>query len=147
MTGDIHSYRSQTNSCYCKCSKMMNNSFLPTRHRQNIHENATKQAALLFNETTVKQESTKDPHHKIRTNTKTLYIVTLDSRQSRTLLTIDARGSKIVRNSVYNCLYRQSGDKWQSKTLFLTNFIYVRRYNVRFRLPPIQCESVERNEK
>ena len=35
------------------------------------------------------------------------------------LLTIDERGSKIDRNSVFYC-HLSAGDKWQSKTLFLT---------------------------
>ena len=38
---------------------------------------------------------------------------TLDIRQSKTLLTIDERGSKIVRNSVVDCHF----GKWQSKTV------------------------------
>ena len=53
-------------------------------------------------------------------------------RQSKTLSTIDERGSKIDRNSVFDCflspVWRQkaiennTGDKRQSKTLFLTIF-------------------------
>ena len=43
-------------------------------------------------------------------------------KQSKTLLTIDERGSKISRNSVSIAICHQTGDKWQSKTLFLTNF-------------------------
>ena len=36
--------------------------------------------------------------------------------------------------------YHQSGDKWQSKILFPTIFLYVRRQYKRFRLPPIRCD-------
>ena len=53
---------------------------------------------------------------------------TPDSRQSKTLLTIDERGSRIANTVFSIAICRQSGDKWQSKTLFLTIFlIYVRR--------------------
>ena len=48
----------------------------------------------------------------------------------KTLLTIDERQSKIPRNSfrqIVIAICRQSDDKWQSKTLFLTIFIYVGR--------------------
>ena len=44
---------------------------------------------------------------------------TPDMRQSKTLLTIDKRESKLPRNSVFDY---QSGDKCQSKTCFLTIF-------------------------
>ena len=37
------------------------------------------------------------------------------------LLTIDKRGSKIARNSVFDC-HCQAGEKWQLKTQFLTIF-------------------------
>ena len=37
-------------------------------------------------------------------------------------LTIDERGTKIARNCVLIAICRQSCDKWQSKTLFLTIF-------------------------
>ena len=43
-------------------------------------------------------------------------------RQSKTLLTIDERGSKSPETVFSIAICRQSGDKWQSKTLFLTNF-------------------------
>ena len=39
------------------------------------------------------------------------------------ILTIDKRGSKIDRNSIFAiAICRQPGDKWQLKTLFLTIF-------------------------
>ena len=38
---------------------------------------------------------------------------------SKTLLTIDERGSEIATTSVFDC---QSGDLWQSKSLFLFIF-------------------------
>ena len=44
-------------------------------------------------------------------------------RQSKTLLTIDEHGSKIALETVFLiAICGQSGDKWQSKTLFLTIF-------------------------
>ena len=51
-----------------------------------------------------------------------IMLFTLDSRQSKTLLTIYKRGSKIARNSVLDCHLLPLGDKWQLKTLFLTIF-------------------------
>ena len=54
-------------------------------------------------------------YHKIRS-----FIIS-DRRQSKTLWTIDERGSQISRNrSLEIVICRQSGDKRQSKTLFLT---------------------------
>ena len=49
-------------------------------------------------------------------------IATPGRRQSKKLSTIDERGSKIDRNSFSIAICRQCGDKWQSKTLFLTIF-------------------------
>ena len=43
-------------------------------------------------------------------------------QQSKTLLTIDERGSEIATTSVFVAIGRQSGDLWQSKSLFLTIF-------------------------
>ena len=51
-----------------------------------------------------------------------LFILTPGRRQSKTLSTIDERGSKIDRNSVFDCHLSPTGDKWQSKTLFLLIF-------------------------
>ena len=50
--------------------------------------------------------------------------ITPDRRQSKTILTIKKKhGLKIARNSVFDChMSPQLGDKWQSKTLFLTIF-------------------------
>ena len=50
-------------------------------------------------------------------------IFTPDRRQSKTLLTIDERGSKIVRKGVFDWHLspvdrRPFSDKWQLKTLF-----------------------------
>ena len=45
-----------------------------------------------------------------------------DRRQSKTLLTIDEHGSKIARNSVFNCHLLLVGRQMQSKTLVLTIF-------------------------
>ena len=53
-------------------------------------------------------------------NTATDFI-TLDRRQSKMLLTINKRGSKIARNSVFIVICLQA-TKWQSKTLFLRIF-------------------------
>ena len=51
-------------------------------------------------------------------------IITLDRRQSKTLLTIDELRSKIARNSVFNChlspVWRQTGDNGK---LLLINFL------------------------
>ena len=59
----------------------------------------------------------------------TLYgsITIPDMRQSKTLLTIDERGSKLLETWFSIAICRQSGDKWKSKTLFLTILIRVRR--------------------
>ena len=38
------------------------------------------------------------------------------------LSAIDEGGSKIDRNSVFDCHLSQCGDKWQSKTLFIKIF-------------------------
>ena len=46
-------------------------------------------------------------------------ISTPGRRQSKP---IDERGSKIARNSVSIAICRQSGDKWQSKTMFQSIF-------------------------
>ena len=54
---------------------------------------------------------------------------TPDRRHSKTLLTIDERVSKNRHKTVFsNAFCRQLGDKWQSKTLFLTILIYIRQY-------------------
>ena len=49
-------------------------------------------------------------------------IITQGRRQSKTLLTIDKRESKIDRNRVFGCHLSPTGDKWQLKTLFLEIF-------------------------
>ena len=51
-----------------------------------------------------------------------LTLFTPDRRQSKTLITIDERRSKIARTSVFDRCMSQSCHKWQSKTLFLTIF-------------------------
>ena len=69
-------------------------------------------------------------------------ITILDRQQLKTLLTNEVRGPKITRNSVLIAIRRQLGDKWQSKTLFLT-ILYLRSLIViSFRLRPIQCDTV-----
>ena len=68
-------------------------------------------------------------------------MLTPHMRQSKTLLTIDECGSKIARNSVSIAICRQSGDKWQLKTLFLTIFDLRSSMYSRFRLPPIRCDA------
>ena len=45
---------------------------------------------------------------------------TPDRRQSKTLLTIEERGSKIARKVFSISICRPTGDKWQSEALFLT---------------------------
>ena len=50
-------------------------------------------------------------------------INTPDRWQSKTLLTMDERRSKITRNSVLIAICRQPGHKWQVKTLFLKIFV------------------------
>ena len=47
-------------------------------------------------------------------------LTTTDRRQSKTLLTIDERGSKMLETVFSIVICYQLGDKWQSKTLFLT---------------------------
>ena len=47
---------------------------------------------------------------------------TSDRRQSKMLLTIDERGPKSLETVFSIVIGRQFGDKWQSKTLFLTIF-------------------------
>ena len=48
-------------------------------------------------------------------------LLTPDRRQSKTHLTIDERESKKTLETVFSiAICRQSGDKWHSKTLFLT---------------------------
>ena len=49
------------------------------------------------------------------------YTITRGRRQSKTL-TIDERIPKSLETAFSIVICRQSGDKWQSKTLFLTNF-------------------------
>ena len=51
-----------------------------------------------------------------------MYIYTGDRPQSKTLLTIDGRDRKSLEAAYLFAMCRQSGDKWQSKTLFLTIF-------------------------
>ena len=46
---------------------------------------------------------------------------TLDRGQSKSLLTIDERGSKSLETVFLIAICRQLGDKWQSKTLFLND--------------------------
>ena len=67
--------------------------------------------------------------------------ITPDRRQSKTLLTFDECGSKSIETVFTIAICRQSGDKWQSKALFLTILICVRRLYLRFRLPPIRCAN------
>ena len=50
-------------------------------------------------------------------------MTTPDTLQSKMLLTIDKRGSKIARNSVFIAICSHLGNIWQSKTLFLTIFL------------------------
>ena len=59
------------------------------------------------------------------------------------LITWDRRQSKRSLKST-NADQKSSSEKWQSKTLFLTISIYVRRYKTykRFRLSPIRCVKV-----
>ena len=45
-----------------------------------------------------------------------------DRRQTKTLLTIDEHGSKIVRNRVFDCNLSPDGRQMPSKTLFLSIF-------------------------
>ena len=59
-----------------------------------------------------------------------------DRRQSKTLLTIYKRESKIAVNGVYDF---PQGDKWQSKTLFLTVFNLRSSIETTFSIPPIRC--------
>ena len=49
-------------------------------------------------------------------------------RLSKTLLTIDELGSKLDRNIGLIAICRQSGDKWQSKTVY--NEFYLRSSTV-----------------
>ena len=49
-------------------------------------------------------------------------IDTPSRRQSKTLSTIEERGSKSIETVFSIAICRQCGDKWQSKTLFLTIF-------------------------
>ena len=59
-----------------------------------------------------------------------MYIFTADSRQSKTLLTIDERDQKSLEIVFLIVICRQWGDNWQLKTLFLAIFfIYIRPYN------------------
>ena len=48
--------------------------------------------------------------------------LTPDRWQLKKLLSVDERGSKITRNGAFDCHLSPTGDKWQSKTLFLTIF-------------------------
>ena len=48
-------------------------------------------------------------------------VITLGRRQSNMHLTIEERGLKIIRNIAIS-ICPQPGNKWQSKTLFLTIF-------------------------
>ena len=67
--------------------------------------------------------------------------ITPGRRQLKILLTIDERRSEIHRNSIFDCICCQSGDKWQSKTLFLTIFDLGSSIVLTFfHLPPTQCE-------
>ena len=51
----------------------------------------------------------------------------MERRQSKALLTIDERGSKIARTMFAIAICRKPGDKWQSKTRFLTIDDFARR--------------------
>ena len=51
-----------------------------------------------------------------------VFIYTPGRRRSKTLLTIDERGSKISKTLLSIAICRQSCDKWQLKSLFLTIF-------------------------
>ena len=50
------------------------------------------------------------------------YIITPDRQQSKTLLTIDERGSKITRNSVFISIYGPTGKKKAFKNSVSNNF-------------------------
>ena len=55
--------------------------------------------------------------------------IILDRRQSKTLLTIDKRGSKIGRSSVFECRLSPVGRKMAIKNTVSYDFlIYVRRW-------------------
>ena len=67
---------------------------------------------------------------------------TTDMRQSETLLTIDERGYKSLKTVFSSVISRQSGDKWQSKTLFLKMFeLRSSIVLMIFLLPFIRCEQ------
>ena len=51
-----------------------------------------------------------------------IFFSTSDMRQSKTLLTVDERGSEIATTSVFACHLSPVGRLKQSKTLFLTIF-------------------------
>ena len=58
----------------------------------------------------------------VHTNISNSFIIptnTPERRQSKTLLTIDKRGSKIARNSIFDCYLSPVRRKMVSKTLFL----------------------------
>ena len=58
-------------------------------------------------------------HMRLVPKSHVLAHITPDRWRSKTLLTIDERGSKIARNSVFDSHLLP----WQSKTMFLTIFI------------------------
>ena len=55
-----------------------------------------------------------------------VYVYTSCRRQSKTLFTIDERSSKPLEAVFSIAICRQSGDKWQSKTMFLTTIFDLR---------------------
>ena len=69
---------------------------------------------------------------------------TTDRRQSKTPLTIDELGSKIARNSVFNC---HLSSKWQPKTLYFT-IIYLRLLIASFNMCPFKfCKHLDEEER
>ena len=67
-------------------------------------------------------------------------IITPGRRQSETVLISDGHGSKIAINSVFDCHLSPIGRQMESETV--SNGFYLRSsILLRFRLPPIMCES------
>ena len=66
-------------------------------------------------------------------------LLTQDRQQSKMPLTINERGSKIARNSVFNCHLLPVGRQMQTKTLFLAIFDLRSLIVFMFRLPLIRC--------
>ena len=67
-----------------------------------------------------------EPHYNRAMDFKlSPYYHTANRRQSKTILTIDERGSKSLETLFSIAICRHLGDKWQSKTLFLA-ILYLR---------------------